>query len=106
MHGCWKDFFQGETLGGFSKFFPGEAKSGEISFFPLESKKTIIFCLDFKNLEGTWPTIALSPADDHEYMLWQPCININSLSLVYKYSGFNFSYYDLPFPTRYCIPYV
>jgi len=22
------------------------------------------------------------------------------------YSGFNFSHYDLPFPTRYCIPYV
>ena len=24
----------------------------------------------------------------------------------YHYSGFNFSHYDLPFPTRYCIPYV
>jgi len=23
-----------------------------------------------------------------------------------NYSGFNFSHYDLPFPTRYCIPYV
>ena len=23
-----------------------------------------------------------------------------------QYSGFNFSHYDLPFPTRYCIPYV
>jgi len=22
------------------------------------------------------------------------------------YSGFTFSHYDLPFPTRYCIPYV
>ena len=25
---------------------------------------------------------------------------------IYNYSGFNFSHYDLPFPTRYCIPYV
>ena len=24
----------------------------------------------------------------------------------FLYSGFNFSHYDLPFPTRYCIPYV
>ena len=24
----------------------------------------------------------------------------------YHYSGFTFSHYDLPFPTRYCIPYV
>jgi len=23
-----------------------------------------------------------------------------------EYSGFTFSHYDLPFPTRYCIPYV
>ena len=23
-----------------------------------------------------------------------------------RYSGFNFSHYDLPFPTRYCIPYM
>ena len=24
----------------------------------------------------------------------------------YNYSGFTFSHYDLPFPTRYCSPYV
>jgi len=24
----------------------------------------------------------------------------------HKYSGYTFSHYDLPFPTRYCIPYV
>jgi len=24
----------------------------------------------------------------------------------FLYSGFNFSHYELPFPTRYCIPYV
>ena len=29
-----------------------------------------------------------------KYMLWWP------------YCGFTFSHYDLPFPTRYCIPYV
>jgi len=27
-------------------------------------------------------------------------------SYIWLYSGFNFSHYDLPFPTRYCIPYV
>ena len=26
--------------------------------------------------------------------------------LLRRYSGFNFSHYDLPFPTRYCIPFV
>jgi len=25
---------------------------------------------------------------------------------LWSYSGFNFSHYDLPLPTRYCIPYV
>jgi len=30
------------------------------------------------------------------------------IALIYGllYSGFNFSHYDLPFPTRYCIPFV
>ena len=30
----------------------------------------------------------------------------NLLEEIYLYSGFTFSHYDLPFPTRYCIPYV
>jgi len=29
-----------------------------------------------------------------------------NIAFALRYSGFNFSHYDLPFPTRYCIPYV
>jgi len=33
-------------------------------------------------------------------------LDVWSLLWLYYYSGFNFSHYDLPFPTRYSIPYV
>jgi len=41
---------------------------------------------------------------------WRGCNSSNKkdfqLCLVCYYNGFTFSHYDLPFPTRYCIPYV
>ena len=39
-------------------------------------------------------------------MCWRHTYSTVGLLCRCKYSGFNFSHYDLPFPTRYCIPYV
>ena len=41
-----------------------------------------------------------------ELAIFQPDLAIFSKSVIRQYSGFNFSHYDLPFPTRCCIPYV
>ena len=52
-----------------------------------------------------WNYTTFSCAHDHRQL---PASRVNSLcdNVISYYSGFTFSHYDLPFPTRYCIPYV
>jgi len=37
---------------------------------------------------------------------YRACYRTQRQIIASMYSGFTFSNYDLPFPTRYCIPYV
>jgi len=62
-----RDFFQGGTLGDFSKIILGVAKTGKILFFPLETKKTTFFAEIFK-IQGVKAPLPPLPTP---MMLWR-----------------------------------
>jgi len=59
-----------------------------------------IFCTE------TSRHVNYSVSNQHWISSSKPLQWIQCAEQIYIYSGFTFSHYDLPFPTRYCIPFV